>query len=720
MRETLRTIGEWPGRIVRNTSVATRLSLVVLLVALVSLVIAAVVGLQRAGQISDTVVRARIESLGAARADEVERYIVNLERAAISQAISPSTAQAIDDFTAAYEVLDAEPPTAEDEQKVNEYYVDVVAPELSEVRDRPVSAARLAPKTPAAIRLQAKYVVPGDETGLLADAGDGSEWSEVHASLDQAFGEFAIQTGVDDVYLIEPEGRTIVYSTAKDIDFATSLLFGPQSGSALAVLINSFGEQPEPGTAMIRDFTTYSGAGDEPSLFVASPVVGDGSVAGFVAMRIGPDRISAITTNGGMWDEQDTTGETYAVAGDNLMRSDARGFIEDESAFVDGVLEAGTATERETQLMEMFETTVLFQPVADQAVDAALDDPPSVVETNNFLGIEVLQARRSLDIEGLDWAIFTEFDRSEIEQPSADFSRNLLIAIGLFLVAITFLAGRWAGSIVLPVRIISTRLRAIRAGGEIGEGVSSELLPSGSSSEFVELATDIDTMLETLAGRNAAASDRASERRRLLRRILPPQVAQRAEAGDRDVVEQIAHATVAVVVIRGLGRLMHDDAGEEARDLLDRFVEEADALAKRRGVERIRLTGDAYFATCGTVRPHIDHGARAVLFALDVRDLIDDLIGDEDRGLSMSVGIDSGPITIGLTGGSGLVYDAWGTTLQSAADLARRAGPGEVLVSATSRALLPSNLVVEDLIGPNVAPGTVLVSGRASDEATVT
>lgn len=720
MRGTLRKIAAWPGRIVRNTSVATRLSLVVLLVALISLVIAAAVGLQRSGELADNVFRARIESLGSARADEVERYIESLERAAISQAISPSTARAIRDFADAYEELDSETPSSADESAVNSYYVDVVAPELSAVRERPVSAASIAPRTPAAVHLQANYVVPGDETGLLADAGDGSRWSELHGSLDVSFNEFAIQAGVDDVYLIEPDGNTIVYSAAKDIDFATSLLFGPQSGSALAVLINSFGDDPEPGTAVIRDFTQYSGAGDEPSLFVASPVIADGSLAGFVALRLGPDRISAITTNDGTWGQEGDTGETYLAARDDLMRSDARGFIEDEGEYVEAVTDAGTATESQTQLMEAFGTTVLFQPVDDEEVDAALDEAPDLVETTNYLGTEVLQARRALDIDGLDWAMFTEFDRAEIEQPSGDFARNLLIVIGLFLVAITFLAGRWAGRIVLPVRIISTRLRAIRAGGEIGEGVSAALVPAGSATEFAELADDIDTMVETLDARNAVATARASERRRLLRRILPPQAAQRAEAGDRDVVDQIAHATVAVIVIRGLGRLMGANEEAKARDLLDRFVEEADALAKRRGVERIRLTGDAYFAACGTVRPHLDHAARTAMFALEVRDLVDDLIGEDDRGLSMSAGIDSGPITIGLTGGSGLVYDAWGATLQGATDLARRARPGDVMVSATARALLPSNLEFEDPADPDDSSGAVRVAARSNDGAAAT
>ena len=147
--------------------------------------------------------------------------------------------------------------------------------------------------------------------------------------------------------------------------------------------------------------------------------------------------------------------------------------------------------------------------------------------------------------------------------------------------------------------------------------------------------------------------------------------------------------------------------------LLDRFVEETDALAKQRGLDRIRLTGDAYFATCGTVRPHIDHAARAVAFVLDVRDLVRDL--DDDRVISMSAGVDSGPVTVGLTGGSGLVYDAWGSTVQSAADLAWQAASNTVLVSAAVRSQLPSRFVTEEDVGPIDAHGATIVSGRASD-----
>lgn len=705
----------FPRGFLRNTSVATRLSLVVVLVALVSLVITSVVGLVRGGDLARQLLRDRLTAIDAARAVEIERYIRNLERIVVSQAISPSTAEAIDELSGAYDELNDRQPSAEDLQAVDDYYVEVVAPELSEVRGRPVPASSLVPQQPAGIQLQADYVVrAGDEPSLIADAGDGSRWSELHAELHPSLSEIAIQAGADDLYLIEPTGNTIVYSTAKDIDFATSLRTGPQSGSSLAVLISELRDDPAVGVVAINDFTSYTAAGGRPNAFVASPVLVDDAVAGFVAIRFGLAALTAITTEDGTWTDLGETGQTFVVAGDDLMRSDARGFLEDRSTYLERVAEGGAASDDQIRLMQLFGTTVLLQPIADDDVDGALDEPPQLVETTDYLGANVLQARRALDIDGLEWAVITEIERQEIEQPIADFARNLLVAIALFLVGITFLAARWADGLLSPVRIISSKLRSVRA-GETDEAVSTTSLPENSASEFVELASDIDTTLGTLATRSADARSRADERRRLLRQLLPPQAAQRAEAGERNVVDQVANATIAVMVIRGLGPLLHSGSKDEARTLLDRFVEEADALAKQRGLERIRLTGDSYVAGCGTVRPHIDHAARTVGFALDARELVHDLADDAGHPISVSVGVDAGPVTVGLTGGAGLVYDAWGATVQHAADLARRADVGVVLVSKSVRSQLPSTFGVDTEVS---SADVFVVSGR-NDEAGV-
>jgi len=691
-----------------------RLSLVTLLVALISLVITSAVGLQRGSELADDVLRDRLSAIGASRASEVERYIASLQRASVSQAISPSTADAIEQFDQAYEELQADDPSTDDQSAVDDYYRDVVAPQLEDLRARPVSGANLLPREPASVHLQANYVVPSDGGPLIVDAGDGSSWSEVHSLLHPSFSEFVVQMRVDDLYLIEPENNVIVYTAAKDIDFSTSLLTGPHSGSALAALINSFPQNPEPGIATIIDYSRYSAAGDAPTAFIASPVISDGGLAGYVALRIGSEQLSSITTTDGSWRSLGDTGETYLVGDDGLMRSDARSFVEDRAAYLAVASDAQTANDDQLRSIERLGTTTLFQPANDDDAEATLRSGTRLADTTNYLGASVLSSQRALDIDGLDWVLFAELERQEVDQPIEDYVRNLLIAIALFIVAITFLTVRWVDRLLFPLRIISTRLRGVRRGGDTDVGATSAALPDTSPSEFVDLAADIDTMLATLAAHNRAAEERASERRSLLRRVLPAQVIKRAEAGERDVLDQVANATVAVVVIRGLGALMREGSTDEARDLLDDFICEADALAKKHGLDRIRLTGDAYIAACGTVRPHLDHGQRAAAFALEMRELVDDLSDGNDM-IQIGGGLDSGPVTIGLTGGSRLVYDSWGPTIRNATDLARRAAPGEVLVSGATRSLLPSRFRTEDTSGDDTSAAILSRPMRQSE-----
>ena len=142
-------------------------------------------------------------------------------------------------------------------------------------------------------------------------------------------------------------------------------------------------------------------------------------------------------------------------------------------------------------------------------------------------------------------------------------------------------------------------------------------------------------------------------------------------------------------MIGGLGSLVTAGTADRARQRLDRFVAEADDLAAERGVDRVQLTGDAYVAACGTIRPHLDHAARTADFVFDVLEMLRDL--DPEGDLYVRAGLDVGPITVGLTGGARLIHDTWGATVQLATDLARSARPGEVLVSEACRARLPTN-----------------------------
>ena len=683
---------------------ASRLALVVVLVALVSVVVTSIVGLNQGTRLADKEIEDQMSAVRAARSDQVVRYIASLERAMVGQSLTPRPAVVIEQFSEIFEQLDAEPVSARDRKLVEEYYRDVVVPELSEARDRPVGVSGLAPVAPAAVTLQARYVVPDPETGAAPTGLP--EWSAIDDPLDAALREFALRAGFEDVYLIEPEAYVVVYSTAKEIDFATSLRAGPHSGTQLAALIDELANDPMPGDAAVRDFAAYAPAGDAPSGFVGSPILVDGELAGYIAGRFDTDELTAIMTNDQTWGTLGETGQTYVVASDGTMRSDARLFLDDRSAYFEQVELAGTATDEEIRSMRLFDTTTLFQSIEAENAEAAFDGESEVDEVVNYLGQDVLFGGRPVEIAGLDWAVVAEAEVSSIRAPVDEFTRNLLVAIAVFIVVVTFLAVRWSDRLLEPLRIISTRLRAIRDGGE---PTRVPEIPDGSADQFLELADDIDTMLVTLTERTAGARQRADERRLLLRRLLPAPIAERAEAGDRDVVEQVAEATVAVMVIGGLGSLVTAGSADRARQRLDRFVAEADDLGAERGVDRVQLSGDAYVAACGATRPHLDHAARTADFVLDVLEMLRDL--DPDGELYVRAGLDVGPITVGLTGGARLIHDTWGATVQVATDLARSAGRGEVLVSEACRARLPTTYRFE----PTPRDGVSVMSGVAAE-----
>ena len=228
-----------------------------------------------------------------------------------------------------------------------------------------------------------------------------------------------------------------------------------------------------------------------------------GQLAGFVAVRVGPDKISSIATNNASWQELGDTGETLCR---RRRRPDAvrctwfhrgRGV-----AYLEAVEVIGTATDRQIRSMETFGTTVMFQPVDADDVDTALDDEPGLVEATNYLGTEVVSSRRALDIDGLDWAMFAEgrpsgdreADRRLRSQP-AGRDRGVDRDDHLPRSEVVGAAPRAAPHHLEP--------SASGCADGIEQDASSLALPDRSPTEFVELALDIDTMLETLKAPHA-------------------------------------------------------------------------------------------------------------------------------------------------------------------------------------------------------------------------
>lgn len=708
------------GRLLRNTSIATRLALVVLLVALTSLGIATIVGIQQGADLAEDGLTSRLGTLSASRGNEVESFFARLDSDVASLAASPTALAAIRQLGDAYGVLEQETPSRADEVELLDYYRTDVRPGLEEAQGRPAALSTVVPRGAAAIHLQAAYTVPGDDgldPALVEDADDGSEWSEIHREIHPFYANVVTSSGMADLYLVDARSDVIVYSVRKEIDFATSVDVGPTSGTGFDRVVTDLEDAVGPGGVRTVDYASYYAAGGAPSLFVASPVVDGDTYVGAVVARIGVEPINELTTNGASWEGLGQTGEAYLVASsDGRLRSDLRQLVEDRAGFLDRARESGALTSEEVRLVAVHDTATAIVPAGGDIAELASGQGVALVEADDPLGDSVATSVRPVEVADLDWAMVAQVKLDELREPVADYVRNLLVIVAAFVVVLTFIAVRWAARMVEPLRVISTRLRAVRSSGRPPESSTMhESLPSRSAREFGQLADDIDTMMVRLGDRTREIEARAEERRSLLRQFLPHAVMQRAEAGDRDVLDHVDNATVVVVVFRRLGDLVRGETKEGIRDLLDRFVDEADALARDHGLERMKLSGDAYYAACGTLRPYLDHAPRTAAFALAVSAAIGDIADERSSGVGVSIGVASGSVTIGLTGGQRLVFDAWGPAVNTAGQLARAAGVDEILVAGTTVDQLPAEYASEPVDLEGAAQGSVRLVGRSRE-----
>lgn len=675
----------------RRTSVATRLATSALIVSIASLLVAALVSTSGAGDSAQDLLRGRLATIRGEKAAELEGYLRFSQARVAALAASTMTAEALREFGAAYQDLALLGPDdiATETSAVTAFYLDEFIPALEDVRGSPVDVLEIASRlNSAAVYLQAKYIaespVPADERRIFSDAGDDSVWTEVHKRFHPALREVGDRLGFPDLYLIEPTTNTVVYSTNKDVDFATNLESGPHSGTSLALLAERVAETGEAGVVVAADYAVHPPSLDQPVLFLATPVFEGEVLVGVLAVELSRQEIAGILERDWRRGRFGETGEVYLLGADRRLRSDARTLTEDPEEYFARIDEVDAVSAADRAHMESLGTTILFQKVEGEASSAAADGEEGETRGLSYQGREVLTTYEPLDFADLGWAIVTEQEIAEVEAAVVSYRRDATVITVVFVVVLTFLIVAWANAFVNPVRTISATLLWIR------EKRAAAQIPEGGVREFRLLADGLNQMVTDLARRRKRVSEALSRKLAVLQTVLPPAAAERVGVGDRYLLETIPQATVVVLVFEGLDQMITDRSVAEHQDLLQRIIETADGLAEANGLERIKVMGDSYYAVCGVGTPYLDHAPRTMTFTRQVQ-LAMRTIGESlENDLLVAAGLSSGSVTIGLIGDSRLIYDVWGAPVDTAGKLARSARGGEILVSGLTRDRLPA------------------------------
>ena len=183
----------------------------------------------------------------------------------------------------------------------------------------------------------------------------------------------------------------------------------------------------------------------------------------------------------------------------------------------------------------------------------------------------------------------------------------------------------------------------------------------------------------------------ADERERsegLLRNILPDEIATRLKENPSTIADAAPDVSVVFADIVNFTQLAESMEPDALVRLLDAMFSDLDDLCDELGAEKIKTIGDAYMAVAGLPIPDPDHAATAMELALGMQHAATRLAPKWPVPLQLRIGISSGPVVAGVIGRRKFAYDLWGDTVNTASRMESHGYPGEIHVSASTKALL--------------------------------
>ena len=261
----------------------------------------------------------------------------------------------------------------------------------------------------AAAQLQAAYITnnphPAGERLQLDQSGSLPEYDQAHIQLHADFRDLLESRGYYDIFLFDTDFNNL-YTVFKEADFATNFAEdgGPWSQSDLGKVVRA-AMVAEEGQFFLSDFVPYGPSAGAPASFMATPVFEGGQRIGVMAFQLPTARIGDVLdrTKG-----LGTSGETYLVGQDGLVRTDSPATPEDDALAVS---------------------------LKGDAISAALGGTSAIGALSHHDGVPYVAAGEPLSFGGVDWAVVALESQDAISAPSADL-RNIMAVIGVALLAL--------------------------------------------------------------------------------------------------------------------------------------------------------------------------------------------------------------------------------------------------------------------------------------------
>lgn len=179
--------------------------------------------------------------------------------------------------------------------------------------------------------------------------------------------------------------------------------------------------------------------------------------------------------------------------------------------------------------------------------------------------------------------------------------------------------------------------------------------------------------------RGLAAEREKSET--LLLNVLPRSIARRLKDGERPLADRFEEAAVLFADLVGFTPMSESLPPETVVAFLDDLFSQFDAMAERRGLEKIKTVGDAYVVVGGVPEPLAGAAEKVADMALEMVDHVAGRPGPGGTKLDVRIGIDVGPVVAGVIGRRKFTYDLWGDTVNTASRMESHGIAGRIQVT---------------------------------------
>ncbi|OBJ69932.1 adenylate/guanylate cyclase domain-containing protein [Mycobacterium sp. 1274756.6] len=684
----------------RRVSIQSKLLLMMLVTSVVSAAVVGYIGFRSGRDSLETAAMDRLTSIRSAQKRTLQAQFDEMRDTMIVHTRGETVADALTAFTNGFAKLTTARITREQDAEIRRYYEHTIGEREEVETGSAVDITGLLPTSRAQKYLQLNYTITRSEPAAGIDdddAGDGSAWSAANARYSDFFRTLVTRSSFEDALLLDTHGN-VVYSAYKNVDLGTNVFSGPYQNSNLAAAYRATLNSRAVDYVGGADFAEYEPAG-EPTAWVLAAVNRGSARLGVLALQFPIAKLNRLMTVAQKWTGAGLgqTGETILVGPDNLMRSDSRLFLEDPERYEREVVRAGTAPEVVEKAIRQG-GTMLVQPIAEESTRLAAQGQTGNLITRDYLGNQTLQSYAPVTLRGLNWVIIAKIDTAEAFAPVAAFTKTLVLSTVAIIFVICLAAMALARIFVRPVRQLMAGARQVSAG-------DYDLnLPVLSHDELGDLTVAFNNMGHNLTAKEDLIRQQREENERLLRSVMPEAAAEHYRDGDDTTALEHSDLTVIAAEIDHLDAFSAQLDSDESLSVVNKLVRQFDAAAESLGVEPVQTLHDWYLAACGLSVPRLDSGRRAVDFAVELQHIVDRFNRENDTALRLRVGINSGPVTSGLIGRSGVAYDMWGSTVNLAYRLKNdMTGPGVYLTSA-----------VHEVAGNDhefVSAGTIIVNG---------